>query len=472
MSIETAVFAVQRGAQQFSCKGSDLADKVLTGDLFVVQRSRDIAKSRYFQYRETNLITNKTWKTQPADDIESTLGFTPTKIGNGSFEVDMFRGDDNTIYYIYYNYLLKSTDGFTWEIVNDDLLFHAKGMQVNMEEGYRVQGSYIDGNMFVTILGYIYKSADNGVTWSLVSSSFSGSYYDNEFVNPVRKATNTVTGQSMLYCNCGKFDKDKTYMLYSLNEGQSFTRLIVYAPRARRIQYHENKNNFLFLTDNAQATNLDNSLYKLTFDQVISSVQTPDLIDVDIDSGRDGGNYEGLIVTPDYIMIYGSSNNYLLDNDYSVISFVGTYGTDCAWNYPHHGWYYRYDPACDDVLYGMMRKKYNSTSMPVSGRAYVAGMKTGVYCQDRDSNRGPTESYNSTGMIYHPPTKRYYQAQPIGVYYSFEQEPGEEDFFTSRVVEITNNLDGIKDDYMLCCTDTDGVTYKVTGAQFKELFAS
>ena len=38
MSIETAVFAVQRGDQQFSCKGSELNNKLVGGDTLAVQR--------------------------------------------------------------------------------------------------------------------------------------------------------------------------------------------------------------------------------------------------------------------------------------------------------------------------------------------------------------------------------------------------------------------------------------------------
>ena len=38
MSIETAVFAVQRGDQQFSCKGSELRDKLTDGDILLVNR--------------------------------------------------------------------------------------------------------------------------------------------------------------------------------------------------------------------------------------------------------------------------------------------------------------------------------------------------------------------------------------------------------------------------------------------------
>jgi hypothetical protein len=38
MSIETAVFAVQRGGQQFSCKGSELREKLTDGDILLVNR--------------------------------------------------------------------------------------------------------------------------------------------------------------------------------------------------------------------------------------------------------------------------------------------------------------------------------------------------------------------------------------------------------------------------------------------------
>ena len=38
MSIETAVFAVQRGDQQFSCKGSELREKLTDGDILLVNR--------------------------------------------------------------------------------------------------------------------------------------------------------------------------------------------------------------------------------------------------------------------------------------------------------------------------------------------------------------------------------------------------------------------------------------------------
>ena len=56
MSIETASLVVQRGAQQFSCKGSDLADKVLAGDLFLVQRGDIASKGTSDQVQDTDLL--------------------------------------------------------------------------------------------------------------------------------------------------------------------------------------------------------------------------------------------------------------------------------------------------------------------------------------------------------------------------------------------------------------------------------
>ena len=38
MTIETAIFAIQRGGQQFSCKGSELRDKLTDGDILAVTR--------------------------------------------------------------------------------------------------------------------------------------------------------------------------------------------------------------------------------------------------------------------------------------------------------------------------------------------------------------------------------------------------------------------------------------------------
>ena len=459
MTKETAAFAVQRYGDQSAkhIMGSHLRLEVKDKDLFAVQNT-DTA--RHWEYRESTSYDTITWEMQRASDIESTLGLTPTEIRNGSIEVDMFRGADNTIYYIYFQYLLKSTNGFTWEIVNDDLPFHAKGLELNRFEAYRCQSSYIDGNMFVSVLNYIYKSSDNGVSWRLVSTDFI-THYDGKFDNPVRKATNTDTGQSMLYFCSGKYDKAMAWMLYSLDEGETWVEFRVYAKAARRIQYHESKNQFLFLSDYNDSSP-SQFLVKLTFDQVLSDYGYPDTI-ADVDAGF-YVQHENFILTPDYIMIWGPSGyNYILDNDYNPVQFDYT----CAWSSPRHCTHVRYDPACDDVLFGEMTHDSNSTSTPRSGRAGIKGMKSGNLCQSVDKN---TESHNCASMIYHPPTKRYYQAHASGVYYSFEQEPGAEDFYEKRIPVITNNLNEIEDDFMLCCTDRDDVSYSVTGAQFKDLF--
>ena len=56
MSIETAVFAVQRGDTTKKCKGSDLSDKAVTGDLFAVQRGATSYKGTSDKVQDTDLL--------------------------------------------------------------------------------------------------------------------------------------------------------------------------------------------------------------------------------------------------------------------------------------------------------------------------------------------------------------------------------------------------------------------------------
>ena len=56
MSIETAVFAVQRGDTQYNCLGSDLSAQVLADDLFVVQRGDTLSKGNSSEVVGTDLL--------------------------------------------------------------------------------------------------------------------------------------------------------------------------------------------------------------------------------------------------------------------------------------------------------------------------------------------------------------------------------------------------------------------------------
>ena len=56
MTIETAVFAVQRGDKQFSCVGSELNDKTVAGDLFAIQRGDKTSKGTSDQVQDTDLL--------------------------------------------------------------------------------------------------------------------------------------------------------------------------------------------------------------------------------------------------------------------------------------------------------------------------------------------------------------------------------------------------------------------------------
>ena len=56
MSIDTAVFAVQRGDTQYKCLGSDLSSKVIADDLFVVQRGSTLSKGNSSEVADTDLL--------------------------------------------------------------------------------------------------------------------------------------------------------------------------------------------------------------------------------------------------------------------------------------------------------------------------------------------------------------------------------------------------------------------------------
>lgn len=60
MTIETAYFVVQRGSQQFKCLGSELSDKLQTGDLLAVQHNDDKAASKW-AYGDVNDILDTDW---------------------------------------------------------------------------------------------------------------------------------------------------------------------------------------------------------------------------------------------------------------------------------------------------------------------------------------------------------------------------------------------------------------------------
>ena len=67
MTIESAKFIVQRGADQFSCLGDQLKDKLQSGDLLVVQHNADDAASRYV-WNNVDGIQDTDWLCCTDDD--------------------------------------------------------------------------------------------------------------------------------------------------------------------------------------------------------------------------------------------------------------------------------------------------------------------------------------------------------------------------------------------------------------------
>ena len=86
MSIETAVFAVRRGDQQFSCKGSDLLEKLTDGDILLVNRGGVDYQFELEEQGKFKLIKNVDFRFNAdgaiviTQNAEATGGDTPYKL--------------------------------------------------------------------------------------------------------------------------------------------------------------------------------------------------------------------------------------------------------------------------------------------------------------------------------------------------------------------------------------------------------
>lgn len=463
MTKESATFVVQRGSSAYGCEGDKLAATVKDNDLFAVQQNAPTVEQ--WKYKETQTAVTSRWETLGKNILNNDLGLTPNAISKLAFEVDMLMGDNNTLYYFYYQYLLKSTDGFTWEVVNSDLPFHKWAYDQNLSnaEGYATQCSYIDGNIFVNYVNHIWKSADNGVTWKEVADY--QSHFNDKFDVRVKKAFHKASSTTMLFFATSKSDSS-SYMVYSLDAGETWKLHMSYFEKGRWFVWLDDKQHFLVLVNN-QLLNGGDKIYSIPWDAVINNDKRDyqEILNVPC---SDYYTHKLFIATPDYIFIKGVSSgaSYLLDHDCNILRENAS--ASCSWNVPIHCTHATYDPASDDVLFGEHIRAANSTPTPMSGRFRLGEIDNGMYCPSKSDDSNSQITVGGS-MVYHPPTKRYYQATENGIFYSFEQLPNDEDFIEKTTVEIDTNLDEIEDSALLCCTDTDDIAYSVTGAQFKEL---
>ena len=466
MTIETAKFVVQAVNTQHHCAGSELKNSLKDGHILAVQQNSETAQ--HWMYRDREVVTEKAWEMQDSSKLESDLGLVPESVGQDGFayEADMLMGDDNTLYYFYYQYLLKSTDGFTWEIVNSDLPFVRWGITQNpaSASGWTTLCSYIDGNIFVNYVNHIWKSSDDGVTWKEVADY--QSHFEDKYDVRVKKAFHQASNTTMLFFATGKSDRNYGNMVYSLDAGETWKLFQPFLSKGAWNVWLDDKQVFLFLT-NQQETNGGDKLYEVPWDAVINDERNnrQEVASVQHDRMH---SHEVFLVTPDLIILSGPfGTSYVLDHDYNVLSSI--FLDNSSWILNRHITHVVYDPVSDDVLYGEHERWSNTTSSPHSGRFYLKAMNNGDYSPPGPGANGQERA--SASMVYHPPTKRYYQATLDGVFYSFEQEPGAKDFVSAEDIENVTNLDDINDDALFCCTDTDGITYKVTGKDFKGLLA-
>lgn len=469
MTKETAAFLIQRGASPLHCIGSELKDKVKHNDLFAVHRASD-STVKQWKYKESETTVYTRWDTILKTKLNDDLGLTPRVIGSMAFEIDMFMGDNNTMYYIYHNYLLKSTDGFTWEVVNSDLPFHqwAFDQPGDYKEGWMTQCSYIDGIMFVNYINHIWKSADNGVTWKEVADY--QSHFHDKYDVRVKKAYHKASDTNIVFFTTSKSDKYYSYLIYSTDEGETWTQFKSRFGRGKWWIWLEDQQHFLVLSNNQQSSGGD-MIFAVPWEAVDANDSDWFFHKVNVPCS-DVYTHEFFIKTPEYIFVKGTTswNSYVLDHDCNILHSQNN--ASCAWTEPRHACHCDYDPRADDVLYGEYRRRSNSTSSPESGRFRIQEIDPDKYMFCTPPGEDVNYQHKEAGtMVYHPPTKRYYQAIDQGIFYSFEQLPNDEDFIKKSEKKILRNLNEILDTDLLCCTDTDSKAYSITGAEFKELMA-
>ena len=464
MTKETATFVLQRGdytSVPNGCIGSELSTKIQNRDIFAVQRaSEDTVKK--WEYRYGKQYVTKTWESTPLSELATDLGMTANPIGNGSYELDMFIGDADTLYLIYYQYLLKSTDGVTWEIVNSALPFHAKGHEIAYKEEYQTHCSYHDGNMFVSAMNMVYKSSDNGVTWKLVLDKYVD--YTKKRYNLVQKAYDKASGTTILFFNSGKVDNSKAFFEYSIDAGETWKSYRPQLGRGTYTQWSDHLQTFVFLSNWQDP--IGAQLY--TIDYAAVAANNTGALNYVMDVYHDPSFVlDTFIITPELMILSGNVGGgtvYVLDKDFNILR-AGEDHERCSAFQSSHSTHVRYDERCQDILYGEYAMSGNSTNTPKAGRYNLHNLNAGNdWCV---AGEGDFFLREAACMVYHPPTKKYYQVSNDNIEYSFEQEPGDVDFKSSSEEIIADNLDEINDTDLFCCTDTDGVTYKVSGKQFK-----
>lgn len=182
MSIESAKFVVQRGAQQFKCQGDQLGSKLQPGDLVAVQHHIDDTASKYI-WDGPDGILDTDWLCCTDDDGKtykvSGDRFKELFIPNGWFPADA--AAQQSWYSVTYGAgkfvalsasgtqrVMHSDDGITWKLADAAAQSYWTGI------------TYGDGKFVAVARSGSTKVmySDNGINWTAASDAGSGIYWE------------------------------------------------------------------------------------------------------------------------------------------------------------------------------------------------------------------------------------------------------------------------------------------------------
>ena len=198
MSIEDAKFVVQRGSEQFKCKGEELQDKLQTGDLLAVQHSSDGTASKW---------------TYPGnvDDILDTDWLCCTDGDSGTFKV---RGDKfKELFEIKYPWDTEYNKGKIFHLLNltDTIYFRAKNYLVwpvsKKPDATADQLQYEWGDEYKTM--YVYPGEEIVFAYPGPDSDAEGLFAGNMTANwDFGELTDVskITGFKGFFRDCKKFN--------------------------------------------------------------------------------------------------------------------------------------------------------------------------------------------------------------------------------------------------------------------------
>ena len=453
MSIESAKFIVQRGADQFKCQGDQLRDKLENEDQLAVQHDYDNECSRW-KYRKVIRDINECWTYKDISEEQGLNGSDPNATYVLYRDVCIDRATD-TAYYLDGENLFKSTDNETWTLLSQDAPWQSE--LLGLDESIKLSAN--NGVIYVAINARVFETVDEGQNWTMPLPTVQTA------INYWREGGvrfGTENGKPFAYWHTGKRYSSSSYRLYRrFDETGTWEEKTIKEKYIGFVEWSDEAQVFFILNDEQYNSEILKITWSDTYPTLVATINTVDV-----------NGYRAFTVTKSEIWCtaFSISESKNLNKAYNFDGSI-KYENFPAGNAAHSDWgnHILYDRTIDDILFGSVKFSNNSVSSAQGGRYKLCEWYSGEFPMKDDGN---FVDHGTAGFMYYwPKIGRYLQAvQSKGLGTSPVFEYCSESIYKKTISIESNNIDEIDDTDWLCCTDDDGVTYKVRGSEFKKLF--